>query len=451
MIMISNRLPRAGWQLLVLLTLVFIARAALAQPGGRPGGGHGGRPGGEHGGRPGGGPGGGHFGGPEDLLGRLDANGNGMIDPNESQGRARYFLQRVMPDADFSRPIPIEQLKRSFEKARAQRSGPPGGPHESGGRGGPDQAGGPSSSQQHDASEPLTPGFGNEFNMIPVPGFDGGSPDDVLQVKISEEDRRRADYYFQRYDANRDKSLTRDEAQHSRRLGDPRADSNGDGRLTADELAAYFARQRVQEQRNESSRSGGDSREREGDRGPYSPRSREDKGHRNATASDTGSDGRKSYRFLAAEERLPEGLPEWFRERDADHDGQIAMAEFSSRWTDALAAKFSAFDGNQDGIVTPEECLAADSGEVTVTAGETDRKPATSRSESTSAPEADAPSVDPSYQRYAQGIIRKYDKNGDGVLASDEWSEMSKSPEPADTDRDGRITVAEYAVWLMKK
>ena len=60
--------------------------------------------------------------------------------------------------------------------------------------------------------------------------------------------------------------------------------------------------------------------------------------------------------FRSASERLPEGLPDFFRQ-DADGDGQIEMWEYATTWSEAKAAEFASWDLNGDGIITPEECL----------------------------------------------------------------------------------------------
>src|SRR6185503_8803608 len=95
--------------------------------GGFPGGDRGGFPGGDRGGFPGGGFSGGGFPGfnPADMLRRLDENNNGLIDPSESEGRARYMLERIardVPGLDLSRPIPIDKLSRAIEQARGGSS-----------------------------------------------------------------------------------------------------------------------------------------------------------------------------------------------------------------------------------------------------------------------------------------------------------------------------------------
>jgi hypothetical protein len=69
--------------------------------------------------------------------------------------------------------------------------------------------------------------------------------------------------------------------------------------------------------------------------------------------------GPKSGRFLTPKERLDKSLPDWFREKDGDDDGQVSMAEYAREWTDAKVAEFNRYDLNHDGIVTAAECLKA--------------------------------------------------------------------------------------------
>jgi hypothetical protein len=83
-------------------------------------------------------------------------------------------------------------------------------------------------------------------------------------------------------------------------------------------------------------------------------------------ASDPSADspkrtGPKSGRFLAPHERLPKELPEWFREKDANGDGQVDMAEYAAEWTADLVEQFNRYDLNHDGIITAAECLKAES------------------------------------------------------------------------------------------
>jgi len=52
--------------------------------------------------------------------------------------------------------------------------------------------------------------------------------------------------------------------------------------------------------------------------------------------------------------------------------------------------------------------------------------------------------------RYAQRLVQKYDRNGDGRLDKGEWSQMAGNPRVADLDRDQVITAAELAERVAK-
>ncbi|NQV27862.1 MAG: proprotein convertase P-domain-containing protein, partial [Rhodopirellula sp.] len=54
---------------------------------------------------------------------------------------------------------------------------------------------------------------------------------------------------------------------------------------------------------------------------------------------------------------LTEGLPGWFYELDADHDGQVAMHEFTNTWTTEKRQEFDSLDSNKDGLLTSSEVL----------------------------------------------------------------------------------------------
>jgi hypothetical protein len=64
---------------------------------------------------------------------------------------------------------------------------------------------------------------------------------------------------------------------------------------------------------------------------------------------------RKTYRFTPAEDRLPNGLPSWFKSRDRNKDGQVAMSEYRSSWTASAVRDFTRLDANGDGVITPKE------------------------------------------------------------------------------------------------
>jgi subtilisin-like proprotein convertase family protein len=50
--------------------------------------------------------------------------------------------------------------------------------------------------------------------------------------------------------------------------------------------------------------------------------------------------------------------PDWFTQRDSNHDGQVMMSEYAAEWTNALLSEFNRYDGNRDGIITTSESLS---------------------------------------------------------------------------------------------
>lgn len=304
------------------------------------------------------------------------------------------------------------------------------------------------------------------------------------------------DGMMSRYDSNRDGVLSAEEASGSRMLSG--ADANGDGKVTKDELNASFASRfggGGDSGRSFGGRGGGDSGDRGrggppggggpgGDRGGFFSRRESSEAPAAGTATSTKNE-RLSYRFKTAAERLPEGLPPWFSQNDGNADGQVAMAEFSVSWSDRTLADFRQFDLNLDGIVTADECLQASSnGAVRGTVASTSSYASRSRTPSSTSPSSSSPSttsplptatsptatstaasspaattttstdgggIDPRYLDFSRKTLGRYDLNGNGSLEKDEWSKMSSSPEAADKDGDGKISVEELAVFYTKK
>jgi len=184
---------------------------------------------------------------------------------------------------------------------------------------------------------------------------------------------------------------------------------------------------------------------------------------RGSSQNDDVAETPSSYRFLSPTERLPEGLPSWWSTKDRDGDGQVVMAEYASDWSDARVSEYLQYDVNGDGVITPREAIDAQGRGVRVSppSGSSSyarssspstrsRPTSTSTVSSSTAPAStSAPaSLSDRYMKYAEGIVDKYDTNGDGSLTSDEWSKISKDPSAGDADGNGQITPEEYATWL---
>ena len=417
--------------------------------GGPPGGdrgssfGRGGPPGGDRGSSFGrGGPPGGDRGGfdPSGFLSRLDRNGNGTLDPDEQQGPAQFLIQRLQsvdPSIKSGQPISIKRVTEAFQKSR-------------GGDSGGDSKGGSSdprrSSDDALTADLLVPDFRVETDPVMLPGF--GPTAEMMSVAVTDADRNEARQTLGRYDRNRDGVLTKDELS-SRFSGNPMDfDRNKDGRLTEGELAVRYARRRTVREEDEG-------RSRESSR-------RSSKKERSVSVDDMMEKlygDRKSYRIEGAGAST-EGVPGFFTDKDANQDGQVTMAEFASEWTDELLQEFFKSDLNRDGIITVQEVIASveqndrlgppASSMASTGASSNDAEASSGSSSSASKPAGPTEMGKPSesYVKFAARIMKGRDKNGDGKLTRSEWADMALSPAAADFDRDGSITVEEYAWWM---
>ncbi|MDM4014919.1 EF-hand domain-containing protein [Roseiconus lacunae] len=396
--------------------------------GGSPGGDRGGAPGGDRGGRGGdrGGRGGDRGGfDPSSFLSRLDRNGNGTIDPDEQQGPAQFLIQRLQsadPSIKPGQPISIKRVTDAFQKMR-----------EGGGR---DSSRG-SSGSDDDGLTPdlLVPGFGAEVEEEALPTLLGfGAAAEMMSVAVTDKDREEARNTIRRYDRNRNGVLDKNEIT-SRFSGNPLDfDRNKDGRLTENELAVRYARRR---ETTEDSRR--DDRDRRRDR---------DRDSGDSELVDVYG-GRKSYRVMSDED-LPKDLPGYFAEKDKNRDGQIEMAEFAEKWDDDTVADFFRSDLNRDGVITiPEAYQAVEENASATTMASTSS--GSDSSSNTSAAAAPAGKADDKMIGYAERIIGRYDKNNDKQLVKSEYEKMLMSPVDADANKDGIITVNEYALWMQSR
>lgn len=173
--------------------------------------------------------------------------------------------------------------------------------------------------------------------------------DRTAYAELSATDKARAwaSEQIAKHDQDGDKML---QPAEQKELGaSKRADANADGTITKDELVDFsLGRSKPAAASTAASRPAVRARQAERDDGQPS----------NAHRVVTGSNGeRKSYRFTPPAERLPDGLPGYFR-RDANGDGQVAMHEFANSWNERTAREFIRHDKNNDGIITAEEALA---------------------------------------------------------------------------------------------
>jgi len=243
------------------------------------------------------------------MLQRMDANGNGLLEPSEVSERAKPFIDRAASaqGIDPSQPIPLDKLQAVRPEGENRSGGDSGSPGEQrsgegtpgSGQSGPGQ---PGAAPQVQTPKPLVPGFGVQTAQTGVRGF--GTAGTVTQPRAQ----------------------AQQVAMASGATGDGRTDGRG---------GPGNGRRRDGRRSENGSETSGDSQ-------PAS------------SASDARPQRR---RFRTAIERLPGGLPSWFSKTDQDADGQIMMHEWAKAWSEEVATEFARWDLDSDGIVTAEECL----------------------------------------------------------------------------------------------
>ena len=407
-------------------------------PGGGPPWGGGGFGGGGRGGMPGG------MGGfdPSQFLTRMDTNGNGMLDPEEAQGPARFMLDRMArdnPKIDISKPIPMSTLTEAFQRMRG------GGGGGGGGDGRPDDE-----LALINEKSSLVAGFSSKMELVPVPGF-GAMAETTSSIRVEEQDLREAEDRIKRYDKNADSALDETELKEGRWGDTPmQYDRNKDGKLTKQELATRQARRRTLKGEQEQSKK---------DQANVAKKKEvtEEKKDKPNPFEKTAS-----YRLTDSEGKpaRPAGLPEWFTRNDINSDNQVSMNEFNRKWTDEVVEDFARFDANRDGLITSRECLAAvKKGFIPGAISSTPATPSTSTSadSASASPASSASTAKPSFaapasermRSWAESKIKKIDKDGNKSLSPDEFKEGDF--DQVDVNKDGKIDLDEYVQFRDKK
>jgi hypothetical protein len=446
-------------------TVVLSTNLVLAQPpgfgGGPPFGGFGGGPpsfGGGFGGREGGfgsrdggsregGSREGGFGGfdPSMFLGRMDRNGNGMLDLDEMEGPARFMIERMArgnPSIDMSKPIPLSKITEAFQAMR---------------NGGSSSFSSSSSDESMSEATTLVPGFGIKKEKVPVPGF--GSIANAINIRVEEQDIRDADDRMGRYDTNRDGVLDATEVTNSRMTDAMEYDRNGDGKVTRDELAVRYAKRRQSYSQSSQSSQDNSRRDSRDSRG----RDSKDKDKENKEVPNP-FEKIFSYRITDKDGKLkrPAGLPEWFVRRDINVDNQVSMDEYSSKWNSDVIDEFAKADANLDGFITAKECLTAvkkgfipgsggGSSSAASSSVSTDTRYSTASTSSTSTAAPKAPvagGVDPKMVAWMEGRMKKYDKNSDNKLDVGEFKAYDANGDfgAVDQNKDGLADVTELVI-----
>ena len=155
---------------------------------------------------------------------------------------------------------------------------------------------------------------------------------EAVESKDSKSDTDRIRSYakniVRKHDRNKNGQLDREELKN---VNGPasRADFNGDGKVTVEEIT-----QRMQGDVPSKAKTSRSSK-----RGSRTRRT-----ENNMNESDNSSQSN----FSAT-------APSWFASKDSDKNGQVEMSEYTSRWSTSKIAEFKRYDKNGDGVITLKE------------------------------------------------------------------------------------------------
>lgn len=319
-----------------------------------------------------------------EALERLDRDKDGDVEPEEITPLARPYLERVMKASRLSiyRDNDIESLLRAARRYYATQNGV-------------------SDDRVSVDAQSMVKTFKPDPDQALVPEFGIGE----LKYPYIQADLDLADRMIRTRDRDGDGMIDRREASYERWTHrDPfEEDVNGDDKLTRLELAQRYARRRSLDQVSDELRQkawrtyqneGNASRARQEDSSMWWRRggnsywlaatiiSRFDV-NRNGRLEvhevkelgmpvgqiDVDRNGEltreEMFDYLEPIQKevgeMTEGVPGWFFELDANDDGQVAMSEFATEWTDEKMSEFTSFDLNQDALLTIDEVMRAKS------------------------------------------------------------------------------------------
>lgn len=375
---------------------------------------------------------------PGEMVSRLDQNGNGQIDPDEMQGPARFFLERVARDnnLNLTKPIPTAKL-REVMQARMQQGGGPGG---NGGNRGP----GSGTGSATPAKPIIAPNaFGVDQKLTPVPGFGLPSNDswDVIKAKYSERVVQRVEEMLGRMDKNKDGLLDAEEIKNGQWRGDPaESDTNKDGKLTLSELAE---RQRLREQNGGGGfpgggfSGGGFNRGGGGFPGGGFPGGDFNGGYPGGSPSSSGSGSSSSSSASRSTTTTVAAVPAYRVYGAANPSSNSTRTSVSTPATVVATAPAAS---------TPAAAIPP-TGAPVATASATAGAPAATPATPAATP---APAAIPQpVLDFADSTIKDNDANKDGTLDGEEVTKMSSRRRKADINADGKITRDELIAYQM--
>ena len=354
---------------------------------------------------------------PSFILRRMDRNGNGMLEPEEVEGRGAEFLSRITGGrlTRLPRAVSIDQAAEWIRRIR-ERSEGSGGDSSRRDRGSWGSRGGATSPE----IEPLVPGF-DLVEAEPVLGF-GPEAEAFSDLKITEEDEREAERVLARYDRNRDKILDAEEIRRGR-WSEPASttDVNKDGKLTKRELALRYARRREARGDRGSSRGSSSSGS-----SSSSDRSRRFGGFSRFGGRSGGDSGGRTAMIVNMV----------FQRYDTNKNGVFEKSEWGGFRSDPSAA-----DTNRDGKITRDEYTKWMEQRMSGSRWGRSRGDSRDRGRSSSSRSSDSRSASstPQDDRRSYRMPSRGDRLPDDLPA---WFTRQ------DSNADGQVTMSEYSrVW----
>jgi EF hand len=263
----------------------------------------------------------------ENALRRYDKNGDGILDAEEI--KAGRWGSPTSEESDTNRDGSLsrdELANRYFQREQAAIvATSPVAPANTGrGNGGAREPGSQTPATQN---QPASSGPPTATAAAPV--------SNAGRSGTGTSYRDYASGLVEKYDANKDGQLDKDEMKKMRRAP-PNADRNNDGLVTLGELSEAFEEQ----DKNPKSTS------------PAAPAAEDKAGAGMATGS---ARIERSRSGSSNRERSPSTENFSVGAFDKNNDGQVQMWEFAEDWTEENLEKFRKLDKNNDGIISATE------------------------------------------------------------------------------------------------
>jgi hypothetical protein len=385
---------------------------------------------------------------PADMLRRADRNGDGRLDEGEVDDRFKGFLERAANDAGMRGGFPydVNRMAEAMDRARRERER---GRDDDNDRDRDRDRGRDRGRDEASKPEPLVPGFG-EKTELPAPlSFGDGSvflTKEQAQAQYGTRLVSMVDQMMERYDRDKSGALERREWEGGRWSTPPEtSDLNKDGILTQSELYMRL-KDRFSGNQDENDDNDGDNQNQNGGARPATPPATPAVLTNIPSGAAQGAGG---SRFVSRRNENDE---------DRDDDGDRRPGDGGERRPGGPMTGGSVVGGapmvggsplvgggpagaTPPRIGTPGGYRRDDSGD----------ESQDEESDEDEADRSEAQANNDRYVRFAETMIRNFDKDKNGTIEKSEWSSMTGDPASADFDRDGKLTKDELVKRLADK